>query len=107
MDRGRANLLISIRYFFREYTGYNLIFTLIGLYFILGYGIISLIYVFWIKVFGYIFLAFLYMANRKKYFYFFHNLGIDRKTLFLTGITIDSILALIIYGLILNYIEPT
>ncbi len=91
------NLLVAIKYFYREYTVYNLIFTAIGLYFILAYGYISFIYVFWIKVFGYGFLTILYLLSQRKYLYFFHNLGIGTLTLFTSSIALDALITLSIF----------
>lgn len=92
--------LTSIKYFYREYTAYNLIFTFIGLYFLLTSGAIAGIWVFWIKVFGYLFLAVIFLRTRRKFLYFFHNLGSSLLFLFTSSITIDCLITLTIYSFI-------
>lgn len=94
------NLIHAVKYFYREYTVHNLIFTVIGLYFIIFYGMVSFIYVFWIKCFGYLVLAILYLISRKKHLYFFHNLGVGTIQLFALSIVFDMLMALSLYTII-------
>ncbi len=100
MDKTRLkSLIIAFKLFYREYTVYNLIFTVIGLYFLLGFGAVAWIWIFWIKAFGYVLLATLYYTHRKKFLCFFHNLGASTSFLFASAIASDFILVVVVYSL--------
>ena len=69
--------LIACRYLYREYTVYNLIFTVLCLDLLIRYAEASYMYmyIFWLKVVGYVGTAIAYYWSRKKHLYFFYNLG--------------------------------
>lgn len=90
------NWMISMKYFYREFTIYNLLFTVSGVGLLLSYSSLSYSYIFWGKVAGYAFTATIYYWYRRKYFYFFHNLGINKRTLLISSISIDALLTLLV-----------
>ena len=90
-------LLLGIRLFYREYTVFNLILTLVGVYFIITLGRISYVYIFWLKSLGYFVLAKLYLMGKKKHLYFFHNLGISSFSLFGASIVLDILTSLSLF----------
>ncbi|MEM6523240.1 MAG: hypothetical protein AAF693_05600 [Bacteroidota bacterium] len=92
-----TNWLISIKYLFRDCIIYNLIFTLFGVYLLIEYSVNSYTYIFWIRVFGYVFTFISYFWYKKKHLYFYHNLGINKRQIGLTVVVVDGILT----GLIL------
>jgi|GEM_PF-5918967 len=98
------NWLIGFKYFYKEYTIYNLIFTVICLWFLVRYGRYDHAYIFWIKFVGFLGTGFFYYQRRKKYLYFFYNLGLDKKSLILFSILIDTIITLVIFNIAYSFI---
>ena len=90
-------LLLGVRLFYREYTVFNLILTLVGVSFIMTLGEISFIYIFWIKSLGYFVFGALYLMGKRKHLYFFHNLGISAFSLFGASIVLDILISLSIF----------
>jgi len=92
----------GIIYFYKEYTVYNLIFTVLALKLYVGFGDKSYSYMFWLKILGYVSTAIAYYWYRKKYFFFFHNLNLRKRDLIISSFVID--IALFILVFILTYL---
>ncbi len=97
MPSPNKKLLLGVRLFYREYTVFNLILTLVGVFFIMTLGKISFIYIFWIKTLGYFVLGALYLMGKRKHLYFFHNMGISSYRLFGASIVLDILITLPIF----------
>ncbi|MEM9858136.1 MAG: hypothetical protein AAF843_12300 [Bacteroidota bacterium] len=95
--------LISIKYLFRDCIVYNLLFTFFGIYLFVGHATNSYVYIFWIKIMGYLFTLITYYWYRKKHLYFYHNLGFNKRTVATMIIGVDLVLTSIIFT-VLNVI---
>ncbi|MEQ8470583.1 MAG: hypothetical protein RIC35_05325 [Marinoscillum sp.] len=87
--------ILSILY--RDFIVYNLVFTFAGFWYLFFYGRMSLPYLFWIKVVGFLVLGLWYYQTRRHRFYFYYNLGYSLKALILYSVSLDSGIALLIY----------
>ncbi|UII27353.1 hypothetical protein LVD15_02680 [Fulvivirga maritima] len=96
------NWWFSIKIFYREFNIYNLIFTLFSVYLLYIDPVHSIKYIFWFKVVGYAAITIYFTSYKKERLYFFYNLGIKRKRLFIPAIIIDFV-TLIIILMLANY----
>lgn len=94
------NWIVAIKYLFRDFILYNLLFTCIGSYMLTVYGNSSYTHIFWLKVAGYILTAISYYWYNKKHLYFYHNLGLNKRNLGVIVVSIDGALTLVILILI-------
>lgn len=90
----------ALGYLYREHTVYNLLFTAVSADLLLRYGAISYIFIFWIKVVGFAGITLAYYWTRRKYLYFFHNLGFTTSNLLIASLIMDATISLIILGII-------
>ena len=72
---------LAFKYLYREHTIYNLLFTALCVNLLIPYGAASYSYIFWLKVVGFVGISVAYYWGRKKYLYFFYNLGLNIRDL--------------------------
>jgi hypothetical protein len=78
--------------YYRQVVSYNLIFTFLALGIYFFYGSLQVFPVmFWLKVVGFAFIAYIFHQFNSKEFYFYYNLGLSRQKLLLTGVIIEII----------------
>ena len=97
--------IIAAKYFYREYTIYNLLSTAPAVSLLIQLGHKSYPYIFWLKILGYVATALAYYWSRKKYFYFFYNLGLSKKDLIFCSVVPDASLTILIL-LLTNLLLP-
>ena len=90
------NRRIALQYLFREHTIYTLLFTLLSAGMLIQYGIRSYLFIFWLKVVGFVGVTAIYYLSRKKQLYFFYNLGLNTRDLLLFSLSIDIVVSLTI-----------
>jgi len=96
---------LILKYVFKEHTIYNLVFTALAVYFLLAFGSDSVPYIFWLKVIGTSAVSCAWYFMRKKYLFFFHNLGVSLKSLIVYALVADwggSLVILITTNLLRN-----
>ena len=99
-NRKRSKRWLTVgRYLYREYTVYNLIFTVLCLDLLIRYAEASYTYIFWLKVVGYVGTGVAYYWSRKKHLHFFHNLGWNIKHLVLASLLIDGTLTMAVLSI--------
>ncbi len=94
------NWIICVKYLYKEFIAYNLVFTLIGADLLIKYGARSYVYIVWIKIVGFAFIGIIYYWNRRKYLYFFYNLHINRSDLIISSLCIDIFQSVMFLGTI-------
>ena len=87
---------IVFRYLYREHTIYTLIFTLLSVNMLIWYGARSYLFIFWLKVVGFVSVSAFYYLRRKKRMYFFHNLGLNTRELLLASLMMDTTSSLVV-----------
>ena len=87
---------IVFKYLYREHTIYNLLFTILSVELLIRYGVRSYLFIFWLKVVGFVGVSIAYYLSRKQRLYFFYNLGLNTRDLLLTSLAIDTVLSLVI-----------
>lgn len=87
-------------YLYREHTVYNLLFTLVSVDLLLRYGATSHVFIFWVKVVGFAAITVAYYWSRKKYLYFFHNLGFTARSLLVSSFVMDTTVSLVILSVV-------
>ncbi|MFY0601075.1 MAG: hypothetical protein JXR03_15470 [Cyclobacteriaceae bacterium] len=85
---------------YKDFIVYNLIFTIWAGVILFFYRESSFPFLFWIKLFGFTFLAFIYYQSRKSRLNFYHNLGFSIKQLIMYSILIDWAITLPLFVLI-------
>ena len=88
----------ALAYLYREHTVYNLLFTAVSADLLLRYGAVSYVFIFWVKVVGFVGVTLAYYWSRRKHLYFFHNLGLSTRGLLVSSFIVDTALSLIILG---------
>ena len=68
-----------------------------------SFGVDSFFYVFWIKIFGIVSVSVGWYLMKKKYLYFFYNLGVGLKKLILIAVMQDAILSLVIFTTVYQF----
>ena len=96
MNENLRTWAIGLKYFFKECTVYNLVFTLICVGNAFLYPGIPIMSFFWIKVIGYFFVGTSYFLFPQKSTFFFLNIGLDTKKLLWLSFFIDFILTFIL-----------
>ncbi|MEQ9402416.1 MAG: hypothetical protein RIM99_02420 [Cyclobacteriaceae bacterium] len=89
--------LIITRYIFRELILTNQLFTVLSAALIYSYNEKSFVYVFWLKVVGFLFSTWMYLQYRKNRLFFFHNLGVSKTMFFTLALLIDTIISIILF----------
>lgn len=82
-------------YLYREHTVYNLLFTAVSADLLLRYGVLSYVFIFWVKVVGFVSITLACYWARKKHLYFFHNLGFTTRSLLILSFIMDTTLSLV------------
>lgn len=86
--------LLAAKYVFREFVLSNLILTGVCEFSLLSYGYRGFIYLFWIKLVGFLVVFGLYYHRKKQKLYFFHNLGLDLPEILILIVVLDSIVTI-------------
>ena len=78
--------------YYRQVVAYNLIFTVLALVIYFAYGSLKIfIVMFWLKVVGFAFIAYVFYQFNSKELYFYYNLGLSRQKLLLIAVVIEII----------------
>lgn len=89
--------------FFRRFFLFNLIFTLAAILLyvkIPRYELYS--YMFYSKIAGYLFVAYVYFKYFPKEFYFWYNLGLSVRRLFVLSVITDALIFCILFVLLIK-----
>ena len=78
--------------YYRQVVSYNLMFTFLALAIYFFYGSLKIfIVMFWLKVVGFAFIAYVFYQFNSKEFYFYYNLGLSRQKLLLIALIIEIV----------------
>ena len=86
--------MLGLKYFYKECTIYNLVFTGICLGNAILYPDTPIMFFFWTKALGFLFVGTAYLMFQSKTSFFFLNIGLDVKKLLLISFMIDLVLTL-------------
>lgn len=94
--------LIQALQFYRTIMVANLAVSLGALSLIYIYGTGPFVFIFWFKVAVLLFIIYVQSSSRSAELYYYMNLGISKKQLWTTAITVDLILFIILFVLTLK-----
>ncbi|MDN5200646.1 hypothetical protein QQ008_04715 [Fulvivirgaceae bacterium BMA10] len=84
--------------FYRDIVSYNIIFTLIACYWYFHTRASATMPMFWSKVLGFLFIAYIFYEFHKQKLYFYHNLGFGTKDLIFIAVFSDILSFTIIFS---------
>jgi hypothetical protein len=87
------NWVVFSYFIIREFLGFQLLFTAIGIVTIWSWQAYSIPIVFWVKVMGLVLQALGYLQFRSNRFMFFYNLGLGKMEILLRVLLLDLMIS--------------